>query len=154
VSTQTPKPSTYKVAKAELVRLLREHEDLVADNVFYGRPVPPVPLELVAVIPADPSEEQWGYIGNERRVEEYFLAVAVGVVIRNGTQQQATERCEDLYAAVEHVLRTNPNLGGVAVRAGVELCEIVRTRREETIEPEGRGAGATGLVRVKARTRA
>lgn len=148
------KPSTYAVCRAELDQLLRAHPDLGAERVVYGDPGLKPPLECVSHFPGDPSNEKWGHIGNQTKLETFFLEVMVTVTLRGGTQRAATERCEELYAAVEHQLRTEPKISQKAAIAGVEVVAIVRTSRVEPSVAEGRAAATSALIEVQSRTRA
>lgn len=146
----TAKPSTYPVTKARLYSILAATEGLEG-LVHYGEPSG-MPVEFVAVLstPID-SDEQWASLGGEHREERYEIELAVGAATKGNTQQQATERCEDLWELVTVALRGWPRGDQTAATAGVFAAQIVRTRRVERIIPEGRAAGTTGAIQVQAR---
>jgi hypothetical protein len=147
--------SAYAVAKARLVTKLDAHATLTS-KVTYGDAEANGARELVMVL-ASPGEadEIWATIGNQARDEEFDIVVLCEVVRPGDSQQEATERCETLFAAVETQVRdwlnTRTSPDQTAATAGITGAQIVRVRRDEFPEPEGRGASTTAVVRISAR---
>jgi hypothetical protein len=148
--------SAYKVAKARLVALLNANATL-AGKVLYGDEEAVGEREVVCVL-ASPGDgpEAWSTIGQQARDEEIYLVVTCTVVRPGDSQQEATERCEDLWAEVEEVIGVwlsnrghTPDAQTTA--AGVYQAQLVRVRRDEWPDEEGRGAQTIGVVEIKAR---
>lgn len=152
------KPSTYSTAKRRLVAWYDEHPDL-AGKVSYGEAGRDAEREIVEVLASpDASDESWATIGNQARDETYDLVVRVDVDLPGHSQQEVTERCETLYAAVEEQTRawldSQRSPDQEAARAGIYQAQIIRTRRDEYPTEEGCGASTTCIVRIAARTKA
>jgi hypothetical protein len=150
-----PKPSSYAVAKRRLVAWYSEHPTL-RGKVSYGTAGRGAEREQIEVL-ASPGEADdiWATIGNQAREEQYDIVVDIDVANPGYTQREATERCEELFAAVEEQTRawldTQRSPDQEAARAGIHSAQIARVRREEFEEGDGRGASTTCIVRITAR---
>ncbi len=141
--------SAVPAVKAALITLLRAQYSAASVQVFYGPPTgTPVTDDAVAVIGADPADQEAVPMGTRAREERFSMVVVCSSYRGGGDEvaQATTEAAYALLAVVEGVLRTDPSVSGTCRKA-----ELGRHALTEEPTDVGRIAEIAAVVDVLAR---
>lgn len=139
--------SSIPRVKAALVAMFEQLEvEGDQPDVSYGRPRD-MTREMLIVGDTSSSEQEWATLGDRQRQEDYDLEILCLVMTPGLTQQEATERCFEIFGAAELALRTTPTLNVL----GVSFVHIATPRLAEGVLEQGYGAVIESAVRVSAR---
>lgn len=115
-------------------------------EVSYGRPRD-MQREMLIVGDTSSSEQEWATLGDRQRQEDYDVEILCLVMTPGLSQQEATERCFEIFGAAELALRTSPTLAVF----GVSFVHVAVPRLAEGVLEQGYGAVIESAVRVSAR---
>ncbi len=109
--------------------------------------------------PTAEGGQEWGALGNSRRVEDYVLRLYASAVVggagREDTgndQKAARDAAFSVVSEVAAFLRADPSLGGLIVGQGAEMgSSFSLTQTGPDTPGEGRWAEVAFDVRVRAR---
>ena len=140
-------------AKASLFTLfstaIGDGESLAGVDIWYSYngASTEMPREVVWLGEVDWLDETDESLGAMHRVEEYEIVLTVEVHRPGDTQEEANARTEELFQAVEGLLRQRNPLG----LPNIQSCGIKPKVLGEGRDADGRGAILVSKIRVRAR---
>lgn len=135
--------ATVPEAKAYLLAALRAAPGLANVQVEWSHPGKGIKLETIYFGDTNPYQQKSAALGARYRTEEYELELVV-TIEKAGNDPEATERrCWALVAAVEDVLRSEPDLGGT-----VRVAEFTASPVKNYVGPQKRVAESVIAVSV------
>lgn len=140
--------SAVPLVKARLLELVLAEPAFNEVQTVYGTPGRDLERECLFVGATESWDQEWGALGARARNERFGLVFGIYVRSPGQSQQEATERCFEILASFESLLRATPSLG---LSDTVRDVQVTFGRLDEWPTDEGKHALVVGTVNVNAR---
>lgn len=141
MATTTSTVPAYLVALRDALNTRFAANPTFASVKAYAAPAgDPLPLEMVELVGTVGTEatQQWGALGNRRKVETYTVHGFIGALVAGAGEDvadSARSRVYAILAEVEDYLRTDPRVNATVMRSQLASANLL-----QDIEEGGRWA--------------